>query len=238
MQCVVLAGGQGTRLRGIFGDTPKHLVPVNERPFADYQVARLTSRGFDRLTYAIGFGAAQIRNYFDERAPLKFRVDFVEDGPTPLGTGGAIRQLYDLDLLDEAFAVTYGDTLLEVEPRQLFEILADNEDADAVMSVWKNRNFLGDSNAHFDGKWVTEYDKTRQANPKFEFIDYGMIVLKRESVKKYIKSGQFVDLADVMSSLAFGGRLLGLEVFERFYEVGTLDALRETEIYLASRCEN
>lgn len=235
MQCVVLAGGQGTRLRGIFGETPKHLVPVNERPFADFQVARLTARGFDRLTYAIGFGALQIREYFDSRAPLSFRVDFVEDGSAPLGTGGAIRQLLDLGLLEEEFAITYGDTLLEVEPRQLFDVLKRSEHATGIMSVWRNQNFLGDSNAHFDGKWVTQYDKTRESSSDFDFIDYGMIVLKRRSIEEHIKPGYFVDLADLMTRLASEGRLLGLEVFERFYEVGTLDALRETEIYLASR---
>lgn len=235
---MILAGGQGTRLRGIFGQTPKHLVPVNERPFADYQVARLVSRGFDRLTYAIGFGASQIRQYFDERAPLSFRVEFVEDGPSPLGTGGALRQLHDMGLLEDTFAVTYGDTLLEMNPQQLFANLTANDTADGVMTVWKNRNFLVDSNASFDGQWVTKYDKTRTADLHFDYIDYGMIALRRKAIEDWVPASQFVDLADMMTRLASDRRLLGLEVFERFYEVGTLDAIRETEIYLATRTTN
>jgi len=229
VQCVVLAGGQGTRLRGVFGTTPKHLVPVNGQPFADFQVSRLIDFGFTRLTYAVGFGATEIVEYFQDRDYSGLEIDFVVDGPTPLGTGGAIRQINDLGLLDEVFAVTYGDTLLDLQPARMFALMETNPTAEGVLAVWKNKNFLGDSNASFDGKYVDHYDKSKTKEHKFEYIDYGLMVLRQNVVSEQIQAGVPTDLASVITDLASAKQLLGLEVFERFYEVGTLDAIRETE---------
>lgn len=232
MQCVVLAGGMSTRLKGLFGPTPKHLVPVNNRPFADYQISRLLSQGFTRLTYALGFGAELLEEYLSQSVPSEIRVDTVRDGATRLGTGGAVRNLLDRGYLEEMFALTYGDTLLNIDPALMFSRLQTHPHVDAVMSIWHNNDRLGTSNADFDGTRVTNYDKSGHTTG-LEYIDYGMLILRRRAVDRLLPKNRESDLSEMIATLAEEGAMLGYEVFKRFYEIGTIEALRETETYLA-----
>ena len=236
MQCVVLAGGMSTRLKGLFGPTPKHLVPVNNRPFADYQISRLLSQGFTRLTYALGFGAELLEAYLARSVPSGIRVDTVRDGPTRLGTGGAVRHLLDHGLLEDVFALTYGDTLLELNPSEMFSQLEGEPQMEAVMSVWRNCDLLVPSNADFDGTRVTRYDKSGHTMG-LEYIDYGMLVLRRRVLDRMLPRSHEVDLSDLVATLAGDGTMLGHEVHDRFYEIGTIEALRETEAYLSGQTD-
>lgn len=232
MQCVVLAGGKGTRLQGMFGNTPKLLVPVLDESFADLQLARLIDCGFTRLTYAIGHESAQIRRHFACHPETRVQIEFLADGETPRGTGGAIRHLYDMNMLDDAFAITYGDTLLDVDPLRLFQRLAADDQSFAVLSVWKNDNFLVPSNVDFDGHHVVSYIKDPDAHMGYRYVDYGMMVARKSIIPEYLPSGKFSDLGRLVSQLAESHTLLGHEVFNRFYEIGTPAGLADTERYL------
>lgn len=232
MQCVVLAGGKGTRLQNVFGDKPKLLVPVLGEPFADIQITRLVQGGFSRITYAIGFGADQIREHFSHRNISNPQIDFLSDGDVPLGTGGAIRKLYDEAMLDDVFAITYGDTLLNLSPSQLFNKLQESSNYSAVLSVWRNDNFLIPSNLDFDGQLVRSYDKVQAHQLSYRFVDYGMLVVRRDVIPEYLPSNEVSDLGALISRLASRKQLLGFEVFDRFFEIGTLEGLKDTELHL------
>jgi len=89
VQAIVLAGGLGTRLRGVVPDLPKPLAPVSGRPFLAIVLEQLRSQGFSLAVLSVGFRHELIRQAFGERFG-GLAIDYaVED--RPLGTGGAIR---------------------------------------------------------------------------------------------------------------------------------------------------
>jgi D-glycero-alpha-D-manno-heptose 1-phosphate guanylyltransferase len=112
MQAIVLAGGLGTRLRGVVPDLPKPMAPVAARPFLAWVLDSLVDAGFDRVVLAVGYRHEAIRDHFGNRyraLPLAYSVE-----DQPLGTGGAIRLAAE-GLPDGPFFVLNGDTFVEVD---------------------------------------------------------------------------------------------------------------------------
>ncbi len=111
MKGIIIAGGQGTRLRPLTYHRPKPLVPVVNRPLLEYQVALLKEHRIDDIVFATNFLAELIQEHFGDGSRFGVRMRYaVEDAP--LGTGGAIRNAADL-FPGEAVAVFNGDVLTD-----------------------------------------------------------------------------------------------------------------------------
>jgi len=109
---VVLAGGLGTRIRGVLGDTPKVLAPINGRPFLDHLLDHLAALGAGRAVLSLGVGADQVLAHLQRTAPPLPVVSVVE--PAPLGTAGALRHVM-AELRGNPVMVMNGDTWLETD---------------------------------------------------------------------------------------------------------------------------
>ena len=118
MEAIVLAGGLGTRLRGVVDDVPKPMAPVQGRPFLALILDQLVGAGFKTAIIATGYRHEAIRSYFgaDYRG-LALRYS-VED--EPLGTGGAIRLACAQADARDVFVLN-GDTYLELDFRAMME---------------------------------------------------------------------------------------------------------------------
>ena len=103
----------------------------------------------------------------------------------------------------------------------------------ALMTVLKNQNQWDKSNVMFEGGRLLEYNK-RIPRSEMTYIDYGLGVVSA-SVLKRRPVGQPFDLADVYHLLSMQGQLAGLEVHERFYEIGSHTGLKETEEYFLTK---
>jgi D-glycero-alpha-D-manno-heptose 1-phosphate guanylyltransferase len=112
MEAIVLAGGFGTRLRGVANGIPKPMAPVHGRPFLCFVLDRLADGGFTTVVLATGYRHEALRAYFGERYRRLAVVYSVE--AEPLGTGGAIRLAWDR-IGPGAIFVLNGDTYLEVD---------------------------------------------------------------------------------------------------------------------------
>jgi NDP-sugar pyrophosphorylase family protein len=95
------------------------------------------------------------------------------------------------------------------------------------MTVYRNENRLERSNVHFDAGALLAYDK-HAPSAAMRHIDFGLLAFTNEALRQ-IPSGSAYDLADLLQSLLARGELAAFEVPERFYEIGTPDALAETE---------
>ena len=231
MQCVILAGGLGTRLGELTKTIPKNLIPVLGQPFAAHQLAWLSRCGVDSVVYSIGYKGEQIQEFVGDGSRFGLRVAWVSDGPVPLGTGGPLRASLDAGLLDESFCVVYGDSYLPLDLGELYRAFLA-QDCPAMMSVLRNQGRWGRSNAAFADGRVTAYRKgpARADDPELDSIDYGATVLKRE-VLAALPAGPSA-IETVYEELSDGGRLGAYPVTERFYEVGSPAGLAELEAYL------
>jgi mannose-1-phosphate guanylyltransferase len=112
MQALILAGGEGTRLRPLTSTVPKPVVPLVDRPFIVYMIEWLRGHGVDDVILACGFMADGVRSVLGDGSALDVRLRYIEE-PTPLGTGGALK--YAEELLDERFFMLNGDVLTDMD---------------------------------------------------------------------------------------------------------------------------
>ena len=109
MQAVLLAAGQGTRMRPLTDSLPKPMLPVADRPLVAHTADAAVDAGADELIIVVGYEAAEVRAYFGETyrgVPVTFAVQQSQDG-----TADAVRAARDY--LDEPFAVLNGDNLYD-----------------------------------------------------------------------------------------------------------------------------
>jgi len=235
MQCLILAGGLGSRMQGLAPDidnTAKVLIDVAGRPFADHQLSWLAGQGVRRIVYCIGHLGDQVREFVGDGARWGLEVAYVDEGGKLLGTGGAIRLALDEGALDDGFLVLYGDSYLNLDIGALWA--ASDEGRAPVMSVLKNDGRWDASNASFKDAMVSRFEKGLDdpATEGLDYIDYGMSVLNREIIEAHIPSGQAFDLAELSGRLAEARVLRGYEASQRFYEIGSPEGLADLEKYL------
>jgi N-acetyl-alpha-D-muramate 1-phosphate uridylyltransferase len=227
LSVAILAGGLATRLRPITETIPKALVEVADRPFIEWQLDYLYQQGVRHVVLCISYLGEQIEEVIGDGQRFGLKVDYSYDGDRLLGTGGALRKA--LPLLGDAFFVFYGDSYLPIRFADVEEsFLIQNQPA--LMTVLENGDRWDRSNVLFsDGKLV-EYNK-HSPTENMAYIDYGLGVLSADVLLAYPENEPF-DLAEVYHRLSLDGQLAGYEVFERFYEIGSLEGLKETEEYL------
>jgi NDP-sugar pyrophosphorylase family protein len=155
------------------------------------------------------------------------RIEYSFDGPSLLGTGGALKRA--VPLLGSRFFVLYGDSYLPIDYRKV--ALAFVKEARAgLMTVYRNQGRWDTSNVQFEAGQILRYDK-KNLTPEMHHIDYGLGVLSAESLASWPDNEPF-DLADVYKDLLSKKQLSGHEVTERFYEIGSPAGLAELDAFL------
>ena len=218
MQCVILAGGRGSRLGPLTETRPKALVEVAGRPFLEYQLELLRRSGVREVVLCVGYLGAEVEQTIGDGSRLGLSVQYSFDGSQPLGTAGAVRNA--LPLLDESFLVTYGDTLLTVDHSAVARAHASSG-LPALMTVLENENRYAPSNAVVEGELVVAYRKNPPPQ-QARWIDYGLLAFQRAAIEH-----SDADLEPVLAKLADERRLAAYAVDERFYEIGDEAGLAE-----------
>ena len=112
MQALILAGGEGTRLRPLTSTVPKPVVPLVDRPFITFMLDWLRSHGVDDVVMSCGHMADGVRSVLGDGESVGLRLRYLEE-PRPLGTGGALK--FAEEMLDERFLMLNGDTLSDLD---------------------------------------------------------------------------------------------------------------------------
>ena len=112
MQALILAGGEGTRLRPLTSTVPKPVVPLVDRPFIRFMLDWLRSHGVDDVVMSCGHLASGVRNVLGDGSAFGLRLRYMEE-PRPLGTGGALK--FAEPLLAERFLMLNGDVLTDID---------------------------------------------------------------------------------------------------------------------------
>lgn len=220
---VILAGGLGNRIKTISGDKPKCLIEIDGKPFIYHQLNLLKEKGIQKIIVATGHKSEAVIEFLDSYNDPTLEITISHDGPSPLGTGGAIKKA--LNLLSEPFLFTYGDTLLLNDYQPLFK----NYNSICTMMVYKNENRYDTSNVSFINDLVF-YSKSK-ISPAANYIDYGVSLISKKCFEAF--SGKF-DLAEVLEKLSRDKKITGVEASQRFYEIGTPQGLLKTEKYIVN----
>lgn len=230
MQVVILAGGLATRLGTLTKQLPKSLLPIAGKPFIDYQLELLAKAGVTEVVLCIGYLGEQIKQRLGDGSRYRLSITYSRDGLKALGTGGALQQAV-LQLQDEFF-VMYGDSYLTCDYQGIWDYFR-KQSALGLMTAYHNHNRYGRSNLKLEGEKVVVYDKNSQRQD-LTYIDYGLSIFRKTALALAPQAVSF-DLSELHQQLIEKGQLLGHRVATRFYEVGSLNGLREfTQMVKAS----
>ncbi len=223
----LLAGGMATRLRPITEKIPKLLVEVAGEPFFSHQLRLLKKSGLTKLVLCVGYLGEMIVEQYGDGANWGVHIDYVFDGPTLLGTGGAL--IKALPKLGDAFYVLYGDSFLPVDYLAVGRrFLASGKLG--LMTVFENYERYDASNVEYAGGEIRSYSKVNRT-AAMHHIDYGLGAFKAAAFNGFSRD-TVVDLASVQTALVARHQLTGCEIIERFYEIGSHAGLNELDTLL------
>lgn len=193
MQAVIMAGGQGTRLREITHDViPKPMVEVNGKPLLERQIDCLKENDVDNIIIVTGHLGEVIRNYFGNGSNFGIRISYYEENE-PLGTAGALAMIRGR--LDSNFYLVFGDVLFDVDLARMWEAHIRSK-AEATLFVHPNAHpFDSDLVVTDDKGYVVRFDSKHNVRNYWyrNVVNAGIYVLNR-SLCDRIQSGVKVDL--------------------------------------------
>lgn len=218
----ILAGGQGTRLRSIIGESQKVMAKVQDQPFLDILINYLEKQEIRRITLLTGYKSEMIKlNYFqDHWEKIIFQL---QDEAEPLGTGGAIKNARSL-LKSDPFFVLNGDSFCDVDFKSLLKFHKEHKGkATVVVSRMEDTRDYG----------TIEYDPRNYAV-------LGFYEKRPQKLSGYVNAGVYCfnqsifELLDdkcslekhVLDRLGNQNRILGSQLFafptkEEFLDIGT-----------------
>lgn len=232
MQLVVLCGGLGTRLGEITLRTPKIMVPVLGEPFIEHFLRQHKKNGFDRFLFIGGYLVSKIAKHLNENSTLhsNCEIKLHNEGPVRLGTGGAIKSA--LHLLDENFAVTYGDSFLTLTADEMTQFTSKRPEITSSILIYKNNDRFDTSNISIDANGlVVEYRKGILG--KYRYIDAGLIAFFDGRHYFYDHKQNVFDLSEIILDLVSKNSVSSVQCSERFYEIGSKSGINDFEQHIA-----
>lgn len=213
---VIMAGGQGTRLRPHTENCPKPLLPVGGKPMLEHIIERAKAEGFQHFVLAIHYLGYMIENYFGDGSRWQVQIDYLRE-ESPLGTAGAIGLLNPRPV--SPFLVTNGDVLTDIRYGELLDFHC-RHGATATMAVrlheWQHPfgvvRTKGVDIIGFEEKPITR-----------SHINAGIYVLE-PSVLDVLGTGEHCDMPTLFSRLQENAaRTIVYPMHEPWLDVGRID---------------
>jgi mannose-1-phosphate guanylyltransferase/phosphomannomutase len=224
VKAVVMAGGEGTRLRPMTANQPKPLLPVVNRPIMEHVLRLLKRHGFDETVVTVQFLASLVRTYFGDGEDLGMHLSYATE-ETPLGTAGSVANARSA-LQDDAFLVISGDALTDID---LGALVAAHRRTGALVTACLTRVpdplEFGIVIQREDGRIDRFLEKPTWGQVFSDTVNTGIYVMEPE-VFDHVEPGAVVDWSgDVFPKLLELGAPLYGHVAEGYWEdVGSLES--------------
>jgi MurNAc alpha-1-phosphate uridylyltransferase len=223
----ILAGGYATRIKPISDLIPKALVEFNNKPFLEWQLQLIEKNNGNLVVLCVSHKSEMIKAFIDNRPKSKLEIVLSHDGEKQLGTGGAL--IKASEFLGNEFLVLYGDSYLPIDFHRVSDYFQKSNKL-GLMTVLRNTLNLEPSNVVYDNGWVRRYDKKRHS-ADMQYVDFGLNAFNSNVFTNYT-AGEYVELSAIQSSLATRNELVGYEVNQRFYEVGSFQGMIDFQEYV------
>jgi mannose-1-phosphate guanylyltransferase/phosphomannomutase len=234
MKAVVMAGGEGTRLRPMTANQPKPLLPVINRPIMEHVLRLLKRHGFDETVVTVQFLAALIRNYFGDGEELGMTLSYATE-EMPLGTAGSVKNAQEA-LHDDRFLVISGDALTDID---LTDMVRFHKKNGALVTIGLKRvpNPLefGIIIVDDDGRIQRFLEKPTWGQVFSDTVNTGIYVMEPEVLER-VAEGESVDWSsDVFPKLLAEGAPLYGYVADCYWEdVGTHESYLKAQADMLS----
>ncbi len=218
MKAIVLAGGEGTRLRPLTWTTPKPLLPIVNRPFLEHQLAWLAGHGVTEVVLSLGYKSDAFAGRSFSDLPLQVAAE-----PEPLGTAGAIRFAAEAGGVTSRFLVCNGDVLTDLDVSGLVRF-HEERGAEATIALTRveDPSAFGVVPTDGDGRVLRFVEKPPPGEAPTDWVNAGTYVLE-PTVLDDIPSGRAVSIEreTFPGILARGGGLYALPSPAYWLDIGT-----------------
>ncbi|HUH20530.1 MAG TPA: sugar phosphate nucleotidyltransferase, partial [Gaiellaceae bacterium] len=226
MKAVVMAGGEGTRLRPLTSNQPKPMVPIVGKPCMEHIIELLRGHGFEEVIVTVAFLPQAIRSYFGDGEGIGVNIEYsVEE--SPLGTAGSVRLA--ADKLDETFLVISGDALCDVDLTDLIRFHREKQAAVTIgLKSVENPLEFGIVVTDEDGRIERFLEKPSWSQVFSDTINTGIYVLEPEVLRHVPADGPYDFSKELFPLLLEMGRPLYGYVFDDYWQdIGNLDQFRQ-----------
>jgi mannose-1-phosphate guanylyltransferase / phosphomannomutase len=226
MKAVVMAGGEGTRLRPLTSNQPKPMVPIVGKPCMEHILELLREHGFEDVVVTVAFLPQAIRSYFGNGDNLGLNIEYsVEE--SPLGTAGSVRLASDR--LDDTFLVISGDALCDIDLGKIVEFHRERGAAVTIgLKSVENPLEFGIVVTDEDGRVERFLEKPSWGQVFSDTINTGIYVLEPE-VLRHVPTDRPYDFSKELFPLLLEmGRPIYGYVCEGYWQdIGNLDQYRQ-----------
>ncbi|MDH7508771.1 MAG: NDP-sugar synthase [Methanomassiliicoccales archaeon] len=235
-QAVVLAGGEGTRLKPLTNTRPKPLLPILDRPCLEYVIESLSRAGISDIFLTCSYRSADVVAAIGngERLGARIIYSFEEE---PMGTAGAVKLLEEK--LDETFVVASGDVLADVDIKSLIEFHERHEaDVTIALTQVERPEEFGIVGLDDQGRILKFKEKPSPQEVFSNLINAGIYVLKKEVLAE-IPFGEKFDFSRNLFPrlLAAERKLFGFRIPGFWKDIGRPFDLLEANIKMADRTQ-
>jgi mannose-1-phosphate guanylyltransferase len=219
VQALILAGGEGTRLRPLTSTIPKPVVPLADRPFISYMLEWLARHGVDEVILSCGFMADGIRTVLGSGEAAGVRLRYLEE-PSPLGTGGALK--FAEELLDERFFMLNGDVLTDIDlSAQLRAHERTGARATLALIEVEDPSAYGLVRLGDDGSVGEFVEKPGPDQIDTTLVNAGAYVLRRDVLAEMPPAPSKVSIEREVFPRLIGNGLFGFEASGYWLDIGT-----------------
>jgi dTDP-glucose pyrophosphorylase len=218
---VIMAGGEGRRLRPLTEATPKPLISVGGKPLIEIMIERLRQAGIGDITIALHHKSDMIRERLGDGGRLGVRIDYAIE-PKPLGTMGALTLLRGR--LDGPFFVVNADILTKCDFRAMWDFHRSQGNAAMTVGVSIHQVDIpyGEFTLH-DGRVTRVEEKPRKEFP----VNAGIYLLDPGAIE-LIPAGEYFDATDMIRTLVDRGRVVAAHLIREYWlDVGRVHDLEK-----------
>jgi mannose-1-phosphate guanylyltransferase/phosphomannomutase len=221
MKAVIMAGGQGTRLRPLTSNQPKPMIPIVNTPCMEHIVRLLKDHGFTEIVVTLQFMPEEIQDYFGDGSDWGVSIGYsIEDAPA--GTAGSVK-LAEEHLEGERVLVISGDALTDCDLSRVLEF-HENNGAEATMVLKSVENPLdfGIVITEEDGRISRFLEKPAWGQVFSDTVNTGIYVLEPTALAEIPSEGEYDFSKELFPKLLEAGRPLYGYVTEDYWEdIGT-----------------
>jgi len=210
---VVMAGGEGKRLRPLTDNNPKPMLHEAGKPLIEIMLEQCLDAGFENFYFAVNYLKEKIQSHFRDGSAWGAHIQYLEEDK-PLGTAGALSLL--MHRVKHPFLVVNGDVLSRVDLRHLLRFHAENKSM-ATLCVREHKTQIpyGIVRVH-DAKVVGCEEKPILTH----YINAGIYSFEPE-VLDFVPKDVFFDMPQLLEALAEKGKLVNaFPVHEYWLDVG------------------
>jgi D-glycero-alpha-D-manno-heptose 1-phosphate guanylyltransferase len=230
---IILAGGLGTRLRGVVPGLPKVLAPVNNKPFLDIILSSLSKwECIEKVVIAVGYMADKIIERYKDTSKYNFKILFSVEEEL-LGTGGAIKKALAQTETDNVLVLngdSYVETDLHVLARKHMEASASMT---IVLRVVENASRYGRVKINSDKRIVCFEEKTPECSKGY--INAGMYLFKRKLFDD-VKDNSVISLEKELLPVFIKEEVFGYISSGKFIDIGIPETYKIADKYLKEVC--